>query len=408
MKVNRVKVRGVKLYELRVTWGPAGNRRSKRPRFETLKAANRAMRQIEAARANGTMADLMAELMHETADGETWAELVASFLKNYKGKRGRKLSEYYRETLVGRDPDKPSKALALALGNVKVADLEEDHSILARYRDERLNTASPSTVKKELIAVGVVFGWAIERNRATSNPAKKIARPAEPKPKEPAELTRDQIADTLAELELADPWAAPVFRFIVGTGCRLQEALIERAAIDRAAGAVTLNRGKTDRRETIPLGEVARQALDHAADRDKIRDLDALPSAQVFRDERGRPLYDPDRPQDRRGRNRLSQRIAAAMRRAGIDASVKATRSTVGSLLAQRGHPEFLVGRLLGHSWASSTTTGKYYVSTNVESLRPLVAAIDSWFMCQECAKSGSDEETASGADAAKVLSFGG
>jgi len=108
--------------------------------------------------------------------------------------------------------------------------------------------------------------------------------------------------------------------------------------------------------------------------------LDALPSPEaphisrrVFLDEEGQPL----------DRTRISRRISAAMRRAGVNstpegvASLKSVRTTLGTVLAEAGRSLYLVGELLGHKQPSVTAV--HYARVRTAELRPLVDAFDGW-----------------------------
>lgn len=48
-------------------------------------------------------------------------------------------------------------------------------------------------------------------------------------------------------------------------------------------------------------------------------------------------------------------------------------------MLAGRGVSELLIGRLLGHAWAMQTVTGRHYVQTRIEDLKPVVSSLDEW-----------------------------
>jgi integrase len=191
-------------------------------------------------------------------------------------------------------------------------------------------------------------------------------------------LTRTEIEQTAAELEAQDPWLAPVFLFALGTGARLKEAvLMTWDRLDLEGGLVRISGdNKTGAPRQVPLGEIARAALESIPT--DVRHVEGY----VFLNEEGQALTDD------KGRNRVSQRTAAAMRRAKVEgASFKATRPTIGTVLAEAGHSDLLIAELLGHAWAKSNVTGRHYIRVHVNHLRPLVAALDGWYLGEELAE---------------------
>jgi len=190
-------------------------------------------------------------------------------------------------------------------------------------------------------------------------------------------LTHDEFWNTHAELESSeeDACLAPLFLFAQAEGLRVKEAtVLGWDGIDQAQGFVTVSSdNKTGRSRMVPLGKVAAGVLDSLPD--EVRHV----SGRVFLNEDGQPLDSV------RGRNRISQRVGAAMRRAGVHstaegrASFKATRTTLGTVLAERGHSLHLIGALLGHAWARENVTAEHYARVRAKELRPLVETFDNW-----------------------------
>jgi len=300
--------------------------------------------------------------------GPTFGEFAKTFLAEYASERR---STYYADTIMGRRPDTHPKGIIRFFRDYPLAELEDDWTAFDRYRRQRLGEGlSPGTVRKELLVLNVMFKEARRRGLVDRNPLADVDRPRETRGVEVRPLSREEIERTIAELESSEPWLAPIFRFALATGARLKEAaLMTWDRIDREAAVVWISGdNKTGVAREVPLGRVAAEAID-AAD-DGVRSVEGY----VFLDEQGQPLTDD------KGRNRISQRTAAAMRRAGVEgASFKSVRTTIGTELVGRGFSDALVGELLGHAWAKQNVTGRYYVRVRVEHLRPLVEAFDRW-----------------------------
>src|SRR5687768_1446927 len=71
---------------------------------------------------------------------------------------------------------------------------------IEQYRDERLKTSAPSTVRQDLAALHDCLKWAVKLNYLRVNAAKEVERPALPfKQDDPANyLTPQQFGDLLA------------------------------------------------------------------------------------------------------------------------------------------------------------------------------------------------------------------
>ncbi len=288
-------------------------------------------------------------------------DLVAKFLKEYRGKRR---STYYEQRLQGLRPEHPAPILA-ALGGHTVAQLEGDPTLFDRFRDARSEAVSASTVRKELTALGTVFRWAMKQRPrlAELNPLDSVDRPTVPHPD-----TRPlSLADWTVLLAKAEPWLRPILRMAAATGARLKEVVgLTWEGVDLKDGVLYISAdNKTGRPRVLPLGVHARAIL---ADVQGSR----FTKGPVFVDGEGVPYA------SERRRNMVSQRTAAAAKGAGLTGtSFKSARTMVGSALASMGESELLIGRLLGH--ASTSVTGRHYVGTRVADLRGTVATLDRW-----------------------------
>ena len=306
--------------------------------------------------------------------GVTFAEFYDEKFTEYASERR---STYYADTIRGRNPKRPSKGIWAFFSERRMRDLERNPTLFDQFRRQRLGEGlSPETVRKELGVLNVMFNQARRLGVVQRNPLVDVDKPERTysDSQKGRPLTLDEVRDTIAALEEQDPWLAPLFRFALSTGLRLKEVvLLTWDRIDRQQGFASVSSdNKSGRPRTIPLGLAAFESLDSLS---TLRHV----SGRVFLDEHGSPL------DDEKGRNRVSQRTAAAMRAAGVQstaegkASFKASRTTIGTVLAEAGHSLYLVGELLGHAWARQTVTAEYYARVRTKELRPLVDTFDEW-----------------------------
>lgn len=204
---------------------------------------------------------------------------------------------------------------------------------------------SDSTLRKELTALGTVFRWAVTRKKLLpSNPFAECGKPEEPEGKVLYLQDQEEWLRVKAELSGVDRLLGA---FSLGTGTRLKEAAsLTWQDIDWKAGMLDVGRnGKTGKGRRIPMGKTTKELL-MAQPR-----LEGCPF--VFTDAEGLPLT------SERERNGISQRTAAAMKRAGvIGGGFHTLRHTWASWAVQAGVPLYEVQKVLGHR--SSVMTEKY------------------------------------------------
>ncbi|MCZ6789510.1 MAG: site-specific integrase, partial [Chloroflexi bacterium] len=148
----------------------------------------------------------IAELRGHAPGEMTFGKLVESFLATY---RSRKNTDYYRMAarswLQFLGPDTP-------LQEVTVLRVQE-------YRNWLQTTHGPSTVRKALVSLSTLYGWAMGVGLASANPAnpKKVKRPPEPKSRNRA-LTDEEYTRLL---EVSPNWLAAIIQWACATGLDL-------------------------------------------------------------------------------------------------------------------------------------------------------------------------------------------
>jgi integrase len=127
-----------------------------------------------------------------------------------------------------------------------------------QYRDERLKTSAPSTVRQDLAALSDCLKWAVKLKYLQTNPAKEVERPSLPvKQDDPAAyLTPEQFGDLVAVAKQD----RPLYRFAVWTGLRITELLVLEWG-DIRDGVVVVRRGKGRKQRIVPLLPPATEAL---------------------------------------------------------------------------------------------------------------------------------------------------
>ena len=148
--------------------------------------------------------------MDGDADTTTVAGLLRQFLKHYRSRNGR--LEYYE----GR-----ARVIERHLGDLSLPELNA--AAVERFRNERAEEVSATTVRHDLVALGTICRWAVGRGLLERNPAgpETVPRPARP-PKNPQPLDAGELNRLLVA---APDWLGLVIQFCVATGVDCGEAI---------------------------------------------------------------------------------------------------------------------------------------------------------------------------------------
>lgn len=191
------------------------------------------------------------------ATGLTLGRLVEQFLASYRS-RGR--TDYYEE--------KARRWLEQFGKDILVADIGPLQ--VERYRNARLEKASASTVRKDIISLGTLFRWAMTKGLAAENPADplRVKRPREPAGESRA-LTEDEYSRLL---EACPNWLAAIVRWACHTGMdkgmvqrlRWSDLELQRDGSRVVSGSFKLLRSKTGKPIRQVLSTLAIEALNMA------------------------------------------------------------------------------------------------------------------------------------------------
>ena len=280
-----------------------------------------------------------AAVWHETQRGivpqanPLFDEVLADYLEEAQRRRGIERDIFAGRHLAGAFAGRTIRSIG-------PADIEQ-------YLTARRTTGiSDSTLKRELTVLKAAINW-VNRKRHLSlpNPVAKLEL-AEP-PGRVRWLTPEQ-AEALLDIARQNQRAAHLGDFIqlaLHTGMRKGEMLhLEWSRVDFRQNLIYLDTQKNGQRGSVPLNQVARQALLNRA-RFQAEQCPAAP--HVFCDRRGQRLANVQRS------------FVSACAAAGIaDFHIHDLRHTTAAWLVQAGVPLLDVANLLRH--ASIVMTQRY------------------------------------------------
>ena len=284
----------------------------------------------------------------------TFTDLAELFLRDYRTRSGK--MDYTRRRVEG---------LQAYFGNLPLAQMTFQD--VERYRDATIGSKGgngrqigPSTVRKNMILLSMMFRWAMARGEFDRNPADPVAakRPAEPKTR-PRYISPAQ-QDTI--LSRCEPWLRWPAIMAFNTGMDLGEiSQLERHDLELERELIWAQRGKNGEViRPIPFNDEIRMVLRMVA---WTRQEDG--GGRVFVTENGAPLN--------------TDRAYRGLRRAFIAADVdarapwKSARKTFATRLRERGARRELVRILMGHAGDMTDI----YTSASLAELGAAMALLD-------------------------------
>ena len=171
-----------------------------------------------------------------------------------------------------------------AISRVTVRDVTDFRKCLREEKEQAV-----STVNRALVTVRRFFGWLVEQNHLSANPAKQV-KELRNQQLAPKGLEKPQVRKLLREIELrGDVRANAIFSFLLYTGCRVSDLVNLELAdlmINERSGSVVFRFGKGNKQRSVPLPLPARKAL-----QTYLESRPPVSSQTVFIGERG-PLSD--------------------------------------------------------------------------------------------------------------------
>ncbi|MCP5151988.1 MAG: site-specific integrase [Chromatiales bacterium] len=213
--------------------------------FETRAAAERYARAIETEMDSGTF------VSRAEAESTTLAELLERYLNEITATKKGADAEAYRIRAMLRHP-----LAARIVATLRGTDI-------AAYRDERLATVTPGTVKREIVILGHLFEtarkeWGIH----VENPVRMIRAPASPRPRE-RRFEGDEEARLLDACgQSRNPFLVPVVRLALETAMRRGELVgLRWEHVDLDRRVAHLPDTKNGESRSVPLSSVAVDTL---------------------------------------------------------------------------------------------------------------------------------------------------
>lgn len=171
-----------------------------------------------------------------------------------------------------------------AISRVTVRDVTDFRKHLREEKEQAV-----STVNRALVTVRRFFGWLVEQNHLSANPAKQV-KELRNQQLAPKGLKRSEVRKLLREIELrGDIRANAIFSLLLYTGCRVSDVVnleLPDLMINERSGSVVFRFGKGNKQRSVPLPLPARKAL-----QTYLESRPLVKSQSVFIGERG-PLTD--------------------------------------------------------------------------------------------------------------------
>jgi integrase/recombinase XerD len=236
-----------------------------------------------------------------------------------------------------------------------------------RRGDERHRPLKPSSAARAVVAVRGLHRFAAREGIVATDTASAV-RPPTPPRRLPKALSVDDVA---ALLEAADLEGSPrglrdraLLEVLYGTGARISEAVgLTQDDVDLVGSTVLLH-GKGGKDRLVPLGRMARAAVDAYL----VRGRPALAAAGS-----GTPLLFLNNRGGGLSRQSAWTVLRAAAERAGltVEVSPHTLRHSFATHLLDGGADVRVVQDLLGHA---SVTTTQIYTMVTVDRLREVYA----------------------------------
>jgi integrase/recombinase XerD len=259
-----------------------------------------------------------------------------------------------------------------ARGRATLADVDEPDvaAFLAALRrgDDEHPPLAASSAGRAVVAVRGLHRFAVREGMATSDPAAEV-RPPTPDRRLPKAISVQEVEALLAAAGAGDSPLSlrdrALLELLYGTGARISEAVgLDVDDLDLVGASVRLD-GKGGKQRVVPVGSLARAAVEAYL----VRGRPALVAAG-----RGTPALLLNARGGRLSRQSAWTVLQTAVARAGlaVEVSPHTLRHSFATHLLDGGADVRVVQELLGHA---SVTTTQVYTLVTVDRLREVYAS---------------------------------
>lgn len=240
--------------------------------------------------------------------------------------------------------------------------LIEDYILVGR-RDRNW---SAKTIRNRLISMRIFLDWCIKQGFATTNFAREIDIPRQPK-KLPRHLPKDDVLTLLSwtknyhyAFKFEQTRAVAIISLFVFTGIRRNELLcLEKSDINLAERRLLVRSGKGDKDRVIPLSHDLAVCLeDYINERNRLK--------------RHCPYFLVSLRNDQRMGDKAIPRLVKKLREvSGIYFYPHMLRHSFATLMLEGGADIFAISKMMGHSDIKTTTI---YLSATTAHLQAEIA----------------------------------
>lgn len=285
---------------------------------------------------------------------------------------GDALAAYDRDLRARNAAERTRRAYGVDLGQfVEWAGEREPGEI--RHRDVRrygaglsADGAAPATVARKLAAIRGLFDFLVRTERVGQNPADLVSSPKREE-KLPRVLSAEQMRDLLERIPARTPLELrdrAMLELAYSCGLRCEEIVnLDLDALDYESEQLRVL-GKGSKERLLPVGEPARKAVQHYAERGRHALATEPRERALFLSKSGRRLSNSD----------VTRRLGLRVREASLaaDVSPHSLRHSFATHLLEGGADLRTIQELLGHA---SISTTQVYTRVDAARLRDAYAA---------------------------------
>lgn len=214
--------------------------------------------------------------------------------------------------------------------SIKPIDIERYMALRSKQPSMHDRPRKPATIWREVAVLSAFFTYCIKSGYCEINPCRQVEKPTFDNVQNTI-LSKEDEARFLAAFDPQAAMARDACILVLNTGLR-QNDVLGLTDFNISGRFIELVQGKTRRRVSIPLNDVAMEVINQYRGHGLL-----FPSQHIFT--KGKPMQ------------YIRRAIAGACKRAGIDRlTIRDLRRTFATRLAENGEDALTIAGLLGHS----------------------------------------------------------